>query len=57
MTPELTHDLLMLFAWPILTAVVNGLVVMAGKSHHPMAQVLAKIGTTLLSAKKSSDTP
>ena len=51
MTPEMTHDLLMLLAYPVLTAILNGLLALAGKSDHPMAKLLAKVGTSLLKEK------
>ncbi len=51
MTPELTHDLLMLLAYPVLTALLNGLVALAGKSEHPLGKLLAAVGTSLLKQK------
>lgn len=51
MTPEMTHDLLMLLAYPVLTAVLNGLIALAGKSEHPAAKLLAAVGTSLLKSK------
>jgi hypothetical protein len=51
MTPEMKHDLIMLLAWPVLTALLNGLMALAGKSDHPMAKLMAKVGTSLLKEK------
>lgn len=56
MTPEMKHDLIMLLAYPVLTAILNGLIALAGKSDHPAAKLLAAVGTSLLQ-KKSTDKP
>jgi hypothetical protein len=55
MTPEMKHDLVMLLAYPVLTALLNGLIALAGKSGHPAAKVLAAIGTSLLSKKSKPE--
>ena len=47
-----THDLMMLLVWPLLTALMNGAVALAGKSEHPLGKFLAAVGTQLLKSKK-----
>lgn len=46
------HDLMMLLVWPLLTAGLNGLIALAGKSEHPLGKFLAAVGTQLLKSKK-----
>jgi hypothetical protein len=47
MTPEMKHDLLMLVIWPAVTALINLAIKYAGASEHPVARVLAAIGTVV----------
>lgn len=54
LTPEQVHDLLMLVAWPLVTAGLNAVVALAGHSDHPLAKVLAAVGTSLLSSTKAA---
>jgi hypothetical protein len=46
-----THDALMVAVWPVVTAVINLVVYLTGQSDKPLAKVIAKLGTVLLSSK------
>ena len=46
-----SHDLMMLFVWPVATAALNALVGLLGHSDKPWAQLLSRLGTVLLSKK------
>jgi hypothetical protein len=47
-----THDLMMLFVWPVATAAFNALVMLLGHSEKPWAKLLSAVGTQLLKARK-----
>jgi hypothetical protein len=46
-----SHDLMMIFVWPVLTAALNAGVMLLGKSDKPWAQFLSNVGTSLLKQK------
>jgi hypothetical protein len=45
------HDALMVLIWPVATAMLNLALHLLGKSEHPVAKVLARVGTVLVAKK------